>query len=235
MVAYLRNSYSPAFRLPCPFRYIKYRMLVMKMRRSAITPSRSSRSAMALTPSPLRNGDHRRGGERAGLVELHLDPIEDAHEQAGQEEEEGHEPIEHPQEGMRVRLGLIALRRRRADASAPAPRPGCAGSTASCRPAAPAGRRSSLSLAVDGRSLVKDMARRPCSGRCQPLEVEIWRKGGSPRQTPRAPVRRRSGEGSARHSFRQSRRNSTAPYRWSGAVPDAARGRWPSPPKDCRD
>ena len=202
----------------------------MKTRRSAMMPSCSRRSATELPPSPFGDGEDGRGGERARLVELDFDPIEDARPEARQQEDKGHKPVEHPQERMRDRARARPSRAAApAPASARAPRRGCAAAAAEA-PGGPGAKPSSLSLAVNAGSLVKDMAEKPRRRRCQPLAVEIWRKGGSLRRLTRC-----SAAGSARRWSRQIRRNSTAPYRWSGAAPGAARGRSPSQPKGCRD
>ena len=52
-------------------------MLVMNMRRSSITPLALEPLGDVAHPLALRNDDHRRGGERPRLVELHLDEIEE--------------------------------------------------------------------------------------------------------------------------------------------------------------
>src|SRR5262249_41525109 len=60
-----------------------------------------------------RDGDHRRSRKRTWLVELHLDPIEAAHKQTGQDKEEGEQAVEHPEEGMLVWLRPVMVGRLR--------------------------------------------------------------------------------------------------------------------------
>ena len=118
----------------------------------------------------------------------------------------------------------------------------------------PSKRRVSEIVVTPQQSGSEKAKKQPCAARCSRMLADFrraahdfspaWARLYSPAESDRKQIWRNGGNASrlmlrggrsAKHWYRQSRTNSTAPRRFRACAPHAARDRLASRPKDCRD